>query len=141
LAESVLPHVEELAKRRGTDLVNIVLLRVCEKPFITADYPESSMPLSWEEHVKLILDHFKQTSTQYLFNVENRLKDAGLNVESKVLMGDPANEIIKYADGHPFNLIVIATHGRSGLSRWAYGSVADKVLHGVMRPIFLVRPH
>jgi len=99
------------------------------------------MPLSWEEHVKQITDHVKQVSAQYLAGVEKRLTDAGLRGRSEVLMGKPADEIIDYADKNPFNLIVIATHGFSGLSRWEYGSVANKVLHGVSSPIFLVRPH
>jgi hypothetical protein len=60
---------------------------------------------------------------------------------SDVLMGKPADEIIDYAHKNPFNLIVMARHGRSGISRWEYGSVADKVLHGVSSPVFLVRPH
>ena len=141
LAESVLPHVEALAKQRGAELVNVVLLRVCEQPFITADYPEASMPLSWEEHVKRITDHVRQVAEQYLSGVEKRLRDAGLKVKAEVLMGKPADEIIDYAHRNPFNLIVMATHGYSGLSRWEYGSVADKVLHGVSSPIFLVRPY
>ena len=55
-------------------------------------------------------------------------------------MGMPAEEIINYANRNPFSLIAMATHGRSGLGRWAYGSVADKVLSGASRPVFLVRP-
>jgi nucleotide-binding universal stress UspA family protein len=140
LGESVLPHVEALAKQRGVELLDVVLLRVCEPPAISSDYP-ADMPLSWEEHVKQVTDHVKQVAEQYLAGVEKRLTDAGLTVRSKVLMGKPADEIIDYADKNPFNLVVMATHGLSGLSRWEYGNVANKVLHGVSSPIFLVRPH
>ena len=140
LAESVLPHVEALAKQRGAELVDVVLLRVCEPPVIPSDYP-ADMPLSWEEHVKQITDHVKQVSAHYLAGVEKRLTDAGLRVRSEVLMGQPADEIIDYAEKNLFSLIVMSTHGFSGLSRWEYGSVADKVLHGASTPIFLVRPH
>jgi nucleotide-binding universal stress UspA family protein len=141
LAESVLPHVEALARQRGAELVEVVLIRVCETPFITADYPEASMPLTWEEHVGHIKSSFKLGCEQYLQGVAKRLSDAGLKVRSEVLMGDVANEIVAYATKNPFNLIAMSTHGRSGVSRWAYGSVANKVLHGVSSPIFLVRPH
>ena len=139
LAESVLPHVEALAKQRGTELVDVVLLRVCEPPVIASDYP-ADMPLSWEEHVKQITNHVKQVSEQYLAGVEKRLTDAGLKVRSEVLLGKPDVEIVDYAKRNPFNLIIMATHGRSGLSQWAYGSIAHKVLYGVSSPIFLVRP-
>ena len=140
LAESVLPHVEALTKQRGAESVEVVLIRVREAPFITVDYPEASMPLTWEEHVEHIKSSFKDGCERYLQGVAKRLSDAGLNVRSDVLMGEPADEIISYATKHPFNLIAMSTHGRSGPKRWAYGSVADKVLHGVTSPIFLVRP-
>jgi nucleotide-binding universal stress UspA family protein len=136
-AESVLPHVETLAKQRGAQLVSVVLLRVYNKPFVTADYPEPD----WEQHVKRIINHFRQEAEQYLAKVEKRLTDAGLNVRTEVLMGKPAEEIIKYAHNNHPNLVVMATHGSSGLSLWEYGNIADKILHGVSSPIFLVRPH
>jgi len=140
LAESVLPHAEALAKQRGADLVEVVLVRVCEPPVIPADYPEASMPLSWEEHVEQVVAKRRHACEQYLAEVEKGLKDAGLEVRSEVLVGKPGNEIVDYVNRNPFNLIVMSTHGRSGLGRWAYGSIADKVLHGVSSPIFLVRP-
>ena len=139
LAESVLPHVEALAKQRGVGVVDVVLLRVYEPPVIPSDYPEGIMPISWEEHVEQERAKSKLACEQYLAGVEKQLKGVGLTVRSEVLVGKPADEIIDYANRNPFNLIVMATHGRSGLSRWAYGSVAEKVLLGVSSPLFLVR--
>jgi nucleotide-binding universal stress UspA family protein len=141
LAESVLPHVKALAKQRGAEVVNIVLLRVCEEPFITGDYPEASMNLTWEEHVRRIREHFTKEAEQYLVGVQKQFVEAGLHVRSEVLMGKPADEIIDFAHKNHPNLVVMATHGYSGISRWEFGSVADKVLHGVSSPIFMVRPH
>jgi nucleotide-binding universal stress UspA family protein len=128
--------VEALAKQRGAELVQIVLLKVTEEPFITSDYPEASMQLTWEEHVRRIKEHSRQGSERYLAEVQQRLAEAGLNVQSEVLMGKPADEIISYAHNNHPNLVVMATHGYSGISRWEYGSVADKVLHGVSSPYF-----
>ncbi len=144
LAESVFPHVEAVAKQRGAELVDVVLLRVYEHPIIPSDYPPT-MPLSWEEHVEQEMAKGRQASEQYLAKVEKRFKDVGLRVRSEVLVGktlggNPADEIIDHANRNPFNLIVMATHGRSGLSRWAYGSVAEKVLLGASSPILVVRP-
>lgn len=140
-AESVLPHAEALSKQRGAELVEVVLIRVCETPFITSDYPEATMRLTWEEHVEHIKSAFKAGCERYLQGVAKRLGGAGLEVRSEVLMGEPADEIISYATRHPFNLITMSTHGHSGAKRLAYGSVADKILHGVTSPILLVRPH
>ena len=141
LAESVLTHVEALAKQRGAELCDVVLLRVCEPPIILSDYPEAIMELSWEEHVEKEKAWAKQAGERYLAVVEKRLRDAGLNVRSEVVLGRPIDEIIDYANKNPFNLIVLATHGRTGITRWAYGQVADKVLQRSQSPILLVRPH
>jgi len=56
-SESVLPHVETLARQRGSGPVDVILLAVCERPFITADYPEASMTPSWDEHVRNVTEH------------------------------------------------------------------------------------
>jgi nucleotide-binding universal stress UspA family protein len=138
LSETVFPHVEALAKQRGAEMVNVVLLRVYEQPFITADYAGET---DWEEHVKRITDRFREISEQYLVKVKERLSNVGLNVKSEVIMGRPADEIIEYAHMTPPNLIVMTTHGHSGLGSWAFGSVSNKVLYNVRSPVFLVRPH
>jgi len=139
LAASVLPHAEALAKQRGTERVDVVILRVCEPPVIPSDYP-SDLPLNWEEHVEQQTAKSERACGLYLDGVEELVKALGLNVRSEVLLGNPAEEIINYANKNPFNLIILSTHGRSGVGRWAYGSVADKVLQGVSSPILLIRP-
>jgi nucleotide-binding universal stress UspA family protein len=141
-AESVLPHVETLARQRGSKLVKeVVLLRVCEQYFIMADYPQAGMPLSLSEHVKRLTDHVRREAEQYLERIQQHLAHAGLKVTCEVLMGKPANEIIDYAHKNSPNLIVMATHGHSGISQGEYGRVAYKVLRGVSSSILMVRPH
>ena len=149
LAESVLPYFEVLAKQRGAKLVDMVLLRVCEPCEVPLFPPgsrasmtpyDSSVRVKSDGYVKREMAKRRRETKQYLARVEKRFKDVGLTVRSEMLDGNPADEIINYASRNPFNLIVMATHGRSGLSRWAYGSVADRVLRGVSSPIFLVRP-
>ncbi len=139
LAELVLPHVEALAKQGNAELVDVVLLRVYDPPVISSDYP-SVMPLSWEEHVEHETVKCKLVAGSYLADVEKRLKDAGLKVRSEVLMGNAIDEIVDYANGNHFSLTVMVIYSRSGISRWAYGSVTEKVLLGVSTPVFLVRP-
>jgi nucleotide-binding universal stress UspA family protein len=141
LAESVLTHVKALAKQRGTQPVDVVLLRVCDRPLISSQFSKTSISVGREEQVKQTTALFKQESKHYLAGIEKRLRDAGLTAKTRVIVGNPAKEIIKYASKSPFNLIVMATHGRSGLIRWAYGSVADRILWEGSSPIFLVRSH
>ena len=57
----------------------------------------------------------------------------------EVRTGSTPDEIIKFAGEMPGGLVAMSTHGRSGLGRWAYGSIADKVLHGADTPVLLVR--
>jgi len=141
LGESVLAHVEALAKQRGAELVDVVLLRVCQPPVTSADYSEAETRLSWEKHVEQEQATAKRASEHYLSKVEQKLKGAGIRAQSVVLTGMPADVIIDYANKNPFNLIVMSTHGYSGVGRWYFGSIANKVLHGSSSPIFLVRPH
>lgn len=139
LAESVLPHVETLARQRGTEVTEVVLLRINEPPQIPADYP-ATLPVTWEEHVEQEMARRKQEGEQYLASVQKKLEKLGIKARSEILIGRPADSIIDYSNQNPFSVVFMATHGRSGISRWAYGSVAEKVLTGGSTPLFLVRP-
>jgi K+-sensing histidine kinase KdpD len=61
------------------------------------------------------------------------------NVKHVVRVGKSAETIIDYAEEHKIKLIIMATHGRSGISRWTRGSVADKVLHNANIPVWLIK--
>jgi len=141
LAETVLPQAEALVKQRGTEPTDIVLLRVCEPPAAPSYYaPElSGVPLNWGEYLDQEVAKGKEIAKEYLAKIAERFQNTGISVSSEVLVGKAADEIVDYANKHPFNIIVMASHGRSGLSRWVYGSVADNVLSGVSSPILLIR--
>ena len=137
LAECVLPHVEELA---GSGLVKeIVLLRICQPPDLIADYPESKNK-TWEKHVEQLTSNVQQQCSLYINDVEQSLKDKGFKVKAESRLGKPADEIVNYANKNKIDLIVMASHGRSGISRWAYGSVAEKVVRKAPCPVLTVRP-
>ncbi|MBI4304251.1 MAG: universal stress protein [Chloroflexi bacterium] len=142
LAEAVLPHVEALARQRTMVPLDVVLLRICEPMAMPSYYaPElSGVPLNWGEYMQQEAARCKKEANEYLVGVEKRLRDKGFSVSSEVLMGKAAEEIVKYVSKNPFSLIVMATHGRSGLSRLVYGSVAENVLLRVNSPIVLVSP-
>lgn len=86
-------------------------------------------------------DHHRTAAQKYLKDVCKRLLCEDVIVHIAVEMGPPAEIIIDYAGCYMVDLIVMATHGRSGLQRWVYGSVADKVLHGANVPVLLVRAY
>jgi nucleotide-binding universal stress UspA family protein len=68
------------------------------------------------------------------------LREQGVNVTTKVVIGDPAEEIVDYAADNDVDLIVMCSHGRGGISRWVFGSVTEKVLRGTAIPLLVIRP-
>lgn len=145
LAECILPHTVALAQQRSNEPVEVLLLWVCEPPVLPSYYQPNitvgDVTLNWKQHEQQEIAKCKQAAQQYLSGVEKRLKASHIsNVRSEVLVGRPADEITDYVHKHPFSLLIIATHGRSGVKRWVYGSVANNVLQGVSNPILLIRP-
>ena len=116
LAERALPWAETLTRATGGSLT---LLRV-----ITDDGREG------------VLDEVAEARS-YLTSIKAELKTKGLAASIRVGQGRPAEAILRAA--RKADLIVMATHGRSGVNRWALGNVADKVLHGTQLPLLLVR--
>ncbi len=135
-AECVIPHVVKIAK--DCSVKEIILLRVCTPVSILADYP-SDMPDSWEEHVKDINYQASRQCSIYLDSVEEELKKTGLsNITVVGKLGDPVDEIIEFIEANDIGLVIMASHGRSGPGRWAYGSVAEKILRSVRTPVLVV---
>lgn len=129
LGESVLPYAEALATRLA---VEIVLVRVV--PFVAALYGGSD-PLAYDPK----LDQFLESSASgYLEKHCGALKGRGVQARLIMLRGHPASQIIDLAEEAGPSLIVMSTHGRSGVGRWVMGSVADRVLRASHRPVLLI---
>jgi len=124
LAEVDLPYAEELAGRLGSEGT---LLYVSE----SAEDRYHRMPIYMQEMAKAT----KRNAERYLEKPEGK----AIKVESTVLVGHPADEIVAYADKEDIGLIVMATHGRSGIKRLALGSVAEKIVRTARQPVALIR--
>ena len=147
LAESVLPHVETLVKQYGAKRVKVVLLRVYESHLIESGFPPEKPPgsppvisMGWEEHARKETIKSRLNAKAYLDEIAEQLKKAGLTVRAEVLMGDPTEKITSYLGKNLFSVVAMATHGRSGIGKLAYGSVAEHIILNDMTPFFLVRP-
>ena len=134
LAEVVLPHVEAIAK--GCRAGNVILVRVVE-PMLK---PTGDDYFPLEEDRKLLKFDRKAAAKDYLNQLVRRLKWDGVNIQAEVIVGKAAESLIDYAEKNGVDLIAIATHGRSGISRWVWGSVADRILHSARTPVLVVRP-
>ncbi len=134
LAECVLPHVEALAEKH--DACRVTLVRVVP-PLHLYGGVESS--LSPEERQRLEKDSIN-VAREYLDGVTKRLKGDRVKVEIEVLYGGQVvDELVEYMEKSEVDLIVIATHGRSGISRWVWGNVADRILRSACVPVLMVR--
>jgi len=142
VGEAALPSVEELLAAFGPEKkVEVTLLQVVTDVthliVATGGLGEAvAVPYTETE-----LEHLKKQAMAYLNKVGKSLKkNKGVVVKSMVRVGaNAANGILTASDETKADLIAISTHGRSGISRWAFGSVADKVLRGGNTPVLMVR--
>lgn len=85
-------------------------------------------------------DHLRDKAEAYLQHLIDSHPHTGLTIRPAVEVGAAAERILAYAEAHPVDLIVMATHGHTGLRRWVYGSVANRVLHQARHSMLIVRP-
>ncbi|MBW1774805.1 MAG: universal stress protein [Deltaproteobacteria bacterium] len=133
LAECVFPNVKAFIKECRVN--NIVFACVVEPtlPSFHGEFPVSMEDLEERDAAR------RSSAKKYLEEVANRLKPEGVEMGVEVLVGRVAESLSEYADNNDVDLIIIATHGRSGVTRWVRGSVADKILRSASVPVMMVR--
>ncbi len=134
----------DLARAMNSELYLVQAIAQLEETYILD--PSINVP---SERETLLLPHRQRIgitnpiatlTADYLTALQRRLTDQGLNVKTHVMEGSPAAAILDYATTIQPDLIVMSTHGRSGLGRWLIGSVADRVVKHGNVPVMLVRP-
>jgi nucleotide-binding universal stress UspA family protein len=132
LAECVLPHLEAFIK--GFHISDVTLVRVVEPEiFYHGDYPIDPEVLAKRE------SEMKSIAKDYLDKIVNRLKYEGTAPHAEVIVGRVMESLADYATNNDIDLLIIATHGYSGVTRWVRGSVADKILRSANVPVLMVR--
>ena len=134
LAEQILPYAAEQAARFGSSLV---LFQVVSLASVPAPTGIESVPVAVPDN---LLAEAEAAAKEYLEGVAGPLREQGLKVQCVTVIGHPAESIVSYAEENKFELVAIATHGRSGLKRLVFGSVADSVIRKSGRPILLIKP-
>ncbi len=130
LAERAIVQAEEIAKATGAELI---LIQVVQAPL--GKTPEAGQA----EEEKAFRENAAQARA-YLSMVATRISGAGVRCRFVVLEGAPAAGILAFAHDEDVDLIVMSTHGRSGISKVVMGSVAEKVMLTTKRPVLLVKP-
>ena len=133
LAECVLPHVEAIAG--GCPVRELVLLRVVEPERV---YSVSNSPIDPNLAAARESERRKEAE-DYLRSVADRLDEPGLVCEVRSIVGRVAESLVDYCIDNGVDLIIIATHGHSGVTRWVRGSVADKILRPSTIPVLMIR--
>lgn len=141
MAECVLPHVEAFIQ--DCQVHTVIFVRVVEPAssrFLGAPTATSKVDYGQVlEYTRRIEEERKSSAAEYIQTVLGRLKRNGVKFQKEVLVGDVADCLVDFAAARDIDLIIIATHGRSGVSRWVRGSVADRILRASSVPVLMVR--
>ncbi len=136
-SECILGHVKAIAT--GCSVQEVTLLRV-EEPATSAVHT-FYVPSEWASQVKAADDKAKAEAEKYLSGLAGELKQEGIAVKTVSIMSSETDgEILKYATENKVDLIIMSTHGRSGVTRWAFGSVTDRVIRHSTVPVLIASP-
>jgi nucleotide-binding universal stress UspA family protein len=164
LAETALPHLEEIA--RGCNVQEIMLISVTEavkgripvedvyehpvsERHITEGMPEVgttqwgpvySSRVPDVQEIPVRLGKMAKTAGDYLCRIAEKLDAKGLNVTATVLIGEPADQIVKYVNEQKADLLIMASTGKPKMSRWDISHIAEKVIKDFPGQVLLVKP-
>lgn len=127
LAEQALPHALAIAKAFSSSIELLTVVPI---------FPAATQDQAWSSAQVGI---FADEAAEYLGGVASRFASSGIKAKVNVAQGDIAGTILTFCDESECDLIVMSTHGRSGLGRWVYGSITDRILRHSEVPVLLVR--
>ncbi len=135
LAECALSHAQNMANDGFAGEVTILNVYWANTPFIG----EADTSIGFD--IEALREELLIDSQKYLTDVKSRLGPEGIKVKTESLEGiRPAATIADYAQKNSIDLIIIATHGYTGLKKLMFGSVALEVMHNSYAPVLLIRP-
>jgi len=129
-AERVLGHVENMALSFGA---KVILLRAVRPPPLVGR--DSSELQQFQKN----MEEIQKEAEDYLNTVKRKFNEMGIEAQAQVTVAPVVKEILNVAEKESVDLIALASHGRSGLSRLFYGSVAAGILQRIDRPLLVIR--
>lgn len=134
LAEAALPAATELASKFNS---KITLVWVIQPPHLIMTAANGSV---YAQLLTEMRHQSEQDAHAYLRSHEGSLRQQGYSVQAVITEGENvADALLDVAANRDVDTIVMSTHGRGGISRWVFGSVADKVLQQADVPVLLIR--
>ena len=130
---AALEFVKRMTWPAGTEVVVVSAVRPA-----VALYTEVYVPAA--EQVERIMDDQRKYHEELVSRAELQLRDRGFKTSAKVLIGDPRETIVEMAKREGADLIVVGSHGRSGIAKLVMGSVASHVVTHAPCDVLVVRP-
>jgi len=142
LTHILIPLDGSALAREAVDVATRIVDSTCEITLVTAvqvpEYPVFDDTPMLNTEYGPTLESVRHDGKQYLEGIADALRQSGYRVNTRVEVGDPAECIIHIARELGVDLIVMSTHGRSGVKRWLFGSVANRVLNNSAEPVLVV---
>ena len=137
LAECVLPHVQAITS--GCKIATVVFVRVIDPGTVSATLPAQGELGYQEKSRRQREEERKKNAEAYLKKIVDSISIENAVLNYEVLEGRVAETLADWAKKNNIDLIVIASHGRSGIGRWVMGSVADRIMRSVCIPVMMIR--
>lgn len=135
--EAALPYAKELARDFDAELL---LVRVAETSQVYGMMTPEPVGAASAEAINEVIEQLVSETREYLETTAAALRQEGFNVRTEALEGFPADQLMALEREVAVNVIVMATHGRSGLGRLVFGSVAERILKNGTTPILMIKP-
>lgn len=135
LSECSLEHARAIAQ--GCNVADVIVFRAIEP---LSAQTISALAEAGDGSLRKAVEQNERDAQDYVLKVQNNLKTRGIATRAVTVKGRAADEMLSYAERNGVDLIVMSTHGRSGLSRFFFGSVAEKVSRHSRVPVLLISP-
>ena len=131
-SERAIPHAVDIARTNDSELILLHVFRPPAQEYI------DSISLAGQEDQ---LQGLREERKQQLMALRNQVRSEKINVRVQFIEGNGVAGIIcDFINEEDVDLVVMTSHGRTGVSRWLFGSVAQKVMQGIDVPVLIVRP-
>jgi nucleotide-binding universal stress UspA family protein len=134
VAEKALDYARQVTDPEG----RIMLLSAIDVPQYPASTFHPAGVVAYNTSQEVVVEDLLPQAEEYLKKIAESLRRSGYKVEIEATVGEAAMTIVERAKSLNVDVIVMSTHGRSGISRWLFGSVASKVLGSTHCPVLIV---
>lgn len=143
-ASRAVQYAADVAQRFSAEVIFIQVIKTATPGFAATGYDDTVSPAASAIAVQAALEADKRNvarAKRYLSDKVRTIRSRHIKSSYQVLIGDPADSIMEFSEKENIDLVVMTTHGRSGLKRAVMGSIADAVIRESGKPVLVVRPH